>query len=130
MTEHLKGLTEPNVYVLGEVASAEEFMLSKELMIVPLLSGGGMRVKIIEGMALGKTIISTSIGAEGIAYENNKNIIIADTINEFADAISKCLNDEQFAANIGSNAKLLVEMEYDNKKICKNLVGFYRAILN
>ena len=58
-----------NVTIAGEVPDARDFMLSKDIMIVPLLSGSGIRVKIIEGMALGKTIITTSIGAEGLAVE-------------------------------------------------------------
>ena len=56
-------------------------------MIVPLLSGGGMRVKIVEGMAMQKCIISTSIGAEGINFENGTNIIIANNQEEFYEAI-------------------------------------------
>ena len=53
-----------NVITVGKVESAKEFYLSKKIMIVPVLSGSGMRIKIIEGMALGKVIISTTIGAE------------------------------------------------------------------
>ncbi len=129
MNWELTQLKRSNVNVVGEVESASEFMQSKGLMIVPLLSGSGMRVKVIEGMALGKTIISTKIGAEGINHENNKNILIADTADEFVEAISRCLNDRSFADNVGANARLLVEMKYDNQKICKKLIDFYRSII-
>src|SRR6218665_1328589 len=77
MSNELLQLNKANVFVEGEVEDAHDFIRSKGLMIVPLLSGGGMRVKIIEGMALGKIIVTTTLGAEGIAAENNKNIIIA-----------------------------------------------------
>ncbi len=117
-----------NVVIEGEVEDSHKFINSKSIMIVPLSSGGGMRVKIIEGMALGKTIISTSIGAEGIEYENNKNIIIANTADEFVAAVSRCFNDKAFAESIGNNAKLLIESKYDNQKICKKLVDFYKTI--
>lgn len=130
MPDWMKQLNITNVLVEGEVEDSHKFINSKSIMIVPLSSGGGMRVKIIEGMALGKTIISTSVGAEGIAYENNKNIIIADTADEFVQAIVKCINDKTFAESIGNNAKALVEMKYDNQKICKNLVDFYQEIVN
>lgn len=130
MPDWMKQLNMKNVVVEGEVPDSHTFINSKSIMIVPLSSGGGMRVKIIEGMALGKTIISTSIGAEGIEYENNKNIIIADTADEFVQAIVKCINDKTFAESIGNNAKALVEMKYDNQKICKNLVDFYQEIVN
>jgi polysaccharide biosynthesis protein PslH len=129
MSAELKQQNIPNVVVVGEVENAADFMRSKGLMIVPLLSGGGMRVKIIEGMALGKTIISTTIGAEGIDYVNNKNIIIADTPDEFVDAIGRCLNDTSFAKSIGNNARLLVESKYDNKMICKELFSFYQRLI-
>lgn len=129
MSAQLKRLKRPNVNVVGEVEDALDFMLSNGLMLVPLLSGGGMRVKIIEGMALGKTIISTTIGAEGIAYEKDKNIIIADTLDEFVAAIDRCINDKSYAANIGVNARKLVESEYSNRIICRNVKQFYQTII-
>ena len=69
----------PNVHIVGEVEDAKNFINSNSIMIVPLLSGGGIRVKIIEGMALEKAIISTSVGAEGLHISHKKNIWIADT---------------------------------------------------
>jgi len=119
-----------NVIIKGEVADAQAFINSKSIMLVPLSSGGGMRVKIIEGMALGKTIISTAIGAEGIDYENEKNILIANTEQEFINAINKCVSDKNFSDTISKNARLLVEQKYDNKKICNQLSDFYKTLLN
>lgn len=101
------------IKVIGEVPDAKTFYYSKKIMLVPVLSGSGMRIKIIEGMAMGKVIISTSIGAEGIACEHNKNILIADTPKEFAAAIDKCLNDKEVCKRIGQNAKLLIEEKYN-----------------
>ena len=71
-----------------EVESAIDFMNEFDIMLVPLLSAGGIRVKIIEGMALGKVIISTRIGAEGIDYKDGVNLIIANTALEFRDKIN------------------------------------------
>ena len=82
MPEWLLQLKMKNVVIKGEVADSHEFINSKSIMIVPLNSGGGMRVKIIEGMAFAKTIISTAVGAEGIEYENGKNILIANSEEE------------------------------------------------
>lgn len=118
-----------NVVVEGEVADSHQFINSKSIMIVPLSSGGGMRVKIIEGMALGKTIISTAVGAEGIDYENNKNILIANTENDFIEALNKCISDKSFSDYIAQNAKSLVENKYDNLKICKKLSDFYQTLI-
>ena len=99
-------------------------------MIVPLKSGGGMRVKIIEGMAFGKTIISTAIGAEGIDYTNNTDLIIANTEQEFVDAILKCINNQDFADLLGENARKLAETKYDNQLICNKLTDFYTNLMS
>lgn len=130
MPEWLLQFKMENVVVLGEVTDSHEFINSKSIMIVPLTSGGGMRVKIIEGMAFGKTIISTSIGAEGIEYENGKNILIADTEKEFEETILKCLHDQKFSDTIGKNARTLAETKYDNQLICNKLSDFYKNLLN
>ncbi|MDO9188014.1 MAG: glycosyltransferase family 4 protein [Bacteroidia bacterium] len=129
MSADLKRSNKPNVIIVGEVENAQEFIESKGLMIVPLLSGSGMRVKIIEGLALGKTIVTTSIGAEGIDCENNKNCIIADDATTFAEAISKCISEKTFYNEIGKNAKILALQQYNNADICKRLVQFYQKIL-
>lgn len=130
MSEELKQLIKPNIIIVGEVENAQEFIRSKGVMIVPLLSGGGMRVKIIEGMALGKTIVTTSIGAEGIDYENNKNCIVADVPSEFAEAISKCISDKTFYNEIGKNAKTRAIQQYNNADICKRLILFYQKLIS
>ncbi len=130
MPAWLSGLNMQNVIVEGEVADAHQFMRLNSIMVVPLLSGGGMRVKIIEGMALGKTIVTTAVGAEGIAYRNNEHLLIADTAAEFAEAVNKCISDTAFAENIGKNASSLVEDHYDNQKICKRLTDFYQTLIS
>lgn len=126
----LKELKIKNVIIEGEVVDAYAFINSKSMMIVPLLSGGGMRVKIIEGMALGKTIISTAIGAEGIEYTNNKNILIADTATAFAETIDKCITDKNFFDTVGNNAKILATQQYNNIDICDRLIDFYHRLIN
>jgi polysaccharide biosynthesis protein PslH len=121
-------LEKVGVVALGEVEDARAFMNSKSIMVVPLLSGSGMRIKIIEGMALAKTIISTAVGAEGIHYEDEKNIIIADTPEAFFFAIKKCINNHEFASRVGKNARRLAEQEYDNMALVGKLVDFYTGI--
>ncbi|HOY31880.1 MAG TPA: glycosyltransferase family 4 protein [Bacteroidales bacterium] len=120
----------PNMHVVGEVEDASEFMQSKTVMFVPLLSGSGVRVKIIEGMALGKTIISTSVGAEGINYSDGKNILIADTPETFAERFRLCIEKPELCAEIGQNARNLIEKEYDISVTTNNLVNLYHLLLN
>ena len=97
-------------------------------MIVPVLSGSGMRIKIIEGMALGKIIISTTIGAEGINCTSGKNILIADTPQDFADAICTCLNDSDYCDKIGNNARELIASEYSNDQISRKMISFFEDL--
>lgn len=118
-----------NVVIAGEVPSANDFMADHDIMIVPLLSGSGIRVKIIEGMALGKTIITTSVGAEGLAVENGKNILIADTPEEFSAAIAKCVNTPDLCAILGENARNFVALNHNNTLITRGLIEFYNTIL-
>ena len=125
----LKEIKSPGIIVTGEVESAADFMNSKAIMVVPLLSGSGMRLKIIEGMALGKTIISTSVGAEGIEYTKDNEIIIANTPQEFLSAIEKCLNNKKYFEEVGQNARRLALLKYDNFKLVGKLLDFYKTIM-
>lgn len=130
MPEWMKGLRLPNVHVFGEVEDAHAFIRNHAVMIVPLFSGSGIRIKIIEGMALGKAIISTSLGAEGIAYANGENILIANTPCEFFDMISLCLEDPARRTRIGAHARRLIEAEYDRDAITHRLISFYSQLLS
>jgi polysaccharide biosynthesis protein PslH len=118
-----------NVVYIGEVENANEFINSRAVMIVPLLSGSGMRIKIIEGMALGKLIITSSIGTEGIETIHNQNIIIADTKEDFISEMEKLLTNKQDFIRISGNAVKFVTENYDNKKITNSLVEFYQENL-
>jgi glycosyltransferase involved in cell wall biosynthesis len=128
MPERYFEMETPNLVVIGEVEDAVKFIKSKSLMIVPLLSGGGIRVKIIEGMALGKAIISTSVGAEGIHYTNKKNIWIADTAEEFTKAVSYFKSNPNKIVEMGNHARNLVEREYANEVIINKLISFYKYL--
>ncbi len=118
-----------NVIVEGEVPDAGEFIRPKTISIAPLLSGSGIRVKIIESMSWAKAVVSTSIGAEGINYTDNKNIMIADTPEEFAKAIEFLYNNPEKAEEMGRKARELVRQDHDIEKIIRQLLAFYREIL-
>ncbi len=117
------------IFIQGEVDNALEFINSKAIMIVPLLSGGGMRVKIVEGMAMQKCIIATTLGAEGINFTDGVNMLIANNQEEFYDAIHRCITDEQYCKQIGRNARKLVEEQHDADKVTLNLVAFYKKVI-
>jgi glycosyltransferase involved in cell wall biosynthesis len=123
-----QSLNIPNVIVDGEVEDANQYILSKDIMIVPLLSGSGVRIKIIEGMALGKTIITTPIGAEGLEVEHGVNIFIADTPQEFANLIDKCIDNSELCKIIGENARNYVILNHNNEIITQNIISLYEEI--
>ena len=129
MPQWMKELERENVVVLGEVEDARSFMASRSVMIVPLFSGSGIRVKIIEGMAMGKTVISTAIGAEGIRCTNRENILIADTPCEFFEMVSICAGDRSLREKIGQKAKQLVATQYEPTALIKKLVAFYHSLV-
>ncbi len=117
----------PNVNYFGEVSDAYAFMNAHSIMVVPLLSGSGMRIKIIEGMALEKCIVSTSIGTEGISTEHNKNIMIGDNEADFLSSIRQLLTDNSLRNDISSNAGRFIEQHFDNKVISGSLLDFYSS---
>lgn len=119
-----------NVLVEGEIFDAVEFMNSKAIMIVPLLSGSGMRVKILEGMAMGKCIIATTIAAEGITCEHGKDILLADTPDEFYRYILQCLTQPRKWKEIGQQARKTAEREYDISGVSQRMFQVYLQLLN
>jgi glycosyltransferase involved in cell wall biosynthesis len=129
MPEWLNKISKKNIRVVGEVESAHDFINSKAISIAPLFSGSGIRIKIIESMALGKAVISTSIGAEGINVENGKNILIANTAQDFFGAIKTLFEKPDLVQEIGDLARLLIEQEHCTLKIIMRLESFYRQIL-
>lgn len=117
------------VSVIGEVPDAMYFIGSKKINVVPLLSGSGIRVKIIEAMSIGKTVITTTVGAQGIDYTDGENILIADTPEQFARQIKRCLDDDAFCSRVGEAAARLVADQYDRKKLAEELIEFYNKRL-
>lgn len=122
----IQKITGPNIIFLGEVEDAYEFMNSKAIMIVPLFSGSGMRIKIIEGMALGKSIVTTPIGTEGISTTSGVNILLAQNREEFIGAVLKLVEDRGFFHQIGKNAIEYIHEKFDNLAASAALIDFYK----
>ena len=128
MPEWLTTMKDPHINVIGEVPDAKVFVTDHDVAIVPLLSGSGIRIKIIESMALGKTVITTRVGAEGILYDEEVNIIIAENKAKMVEAIRSLNENPEIAVRIGQAARKLVEEAYDNRKIIARLLMFYEQI--
>ncbi|MES2779889.1 MAG: glycosyltransferase family 4 protein [Bacteroidota bacterium] len=126
MPAFLQNYQDERLLVVGTVEDAVTFMLTKQIMVVPLFSGSGIRVKILEGMALGKAIVATSLGAQGIACDHGKNILIANTADEFYQCIGQLLNNPVLCETLGNEARKLVEEKYSNTKITADVLSFYK----
>lgn len=126
--QEITSLASDSIIVEGEVDSAVDFINSHSLTVVPLLSGSGMRVKIIEGMALGRVVISTSIGAEGIHARHKKEILIADTPEEWIHCIKWINENESKVVEIGINARKFIAENFDQMNNAKSLMEFYNQL--
>ncbi len=129
MPKDLMELDLPGVTIKGRVRDAVVYMQKRQVMLVPLFSAGGMRVKIIEGMAMGRTIISTPIGAEGIAYTDGIDLLLARNANEFVERIVSLIDHPETVRSIGSAAHALVRDRYAEEAIARDLISFYQKLL-
>lgn len=117
-----------NVTVHGEVKNAHAFMADYPVMAVPLVSGGGMRVKLIEAMALGKAIVTTTLGAEGTGIVNGTHALLADSPAGFSEAVIRLLEAPELAAELSKNARHLAETEFEISNATQKLLAFYRSL--
>ena len=121
MPNNLLKHIEPGYFNHNEVVNALDFISKHTIMLVPLFSGSGLRVKIMEGMALGKCIISTKLAAEGIPYTDRKNILIADNKEEFISSMQFCYNNIEQVNNIGLEARKFAMEHFSKEKVITQL---------
>ncbi|MEA3377708.1 MAG: glycosyltransferase [Chloroflexota bacterium] len=108
----------PGVEVTGSVPEVQPYYERATVFIVPLRLGGGTRLKIIEAMAMGLPVVSTSIGAEGLGISSGENILIADDAASFTERVLQLLSDPELRARIAERGRRLAE-HYDWKKLTK-----------
>ncbi len=116
------------IRVDGEVADARAYMRENGILLTPLLSGGGMRIKLVEAMAMGRAVVTTSIGVEGIPVENGVHAAVADTAEAFAAAAIRMYDDEVWRRKIGQAAQQLVMENFDRRSVTRKLIEFYREV--
>jgi glycosyltransferase involved in cell wall biosynthesis len=125
----LQALAGPRVELTGFVADLRPHLAAAEVVVVPLQLGGGTRLKIVEAMAMGKAVVSTTLGAEGIEAVPGRDLLIADEPAAFADAVNRLLSQPGLAAQIGRSARQLAVDRYGWDGAARTLEGFYRRIL-
>lgn len=126
-TEYVKKLSQhdDSINVLGYVEDIQSYAEKSGIFIAPITSGGGTKLKVIEAMAFGKAIVTTSIGCEGISGTDGKEYVVADTADEFAKAIIHLINNDDLRFQLGNNARKFVKKQYDWKIIKEKLDKVY-----
>jgi glycosyltransferase involved in cell wall biosynthesis len=120
---------DPSVVVTGYVDDVRPYVAKSAVYIVPLRVGGGTRLKVVDAMAQGKAIVSTSIGCEGISVTPGKNIIIADSPELFAQEIITLLKDRDKREKIGTAAREMVEKDYSWDVIGEKMEKLYNTLI-
>ena len=129
MPHSIRQLSMKNVVIHGEVDSSCSFVSDHSISVVPLLSGGGMRAKILEAMSLGRVIVTTSIGLEGIKARNRKDLFIADTPEQFVQVIEECVRRGRQLEGVGRNAYATFCRYYDRRVLAQDLLSTYEKLL-
>ncbi len=138
-TLHLAGKDMPNeyfnredegIFVKDYIANGDAYMRENGTMVVPLFSGGGVRIKIIDGLCNGVPIISTSIGAEGIHCTPNEDILIADTVDDFAKRMIEIAKTPELLEGLNEKSLLLARTNFSKASIVPKLEVFFNSVMN
>ena len=129
-SKKLKSITNPHVNFVGYVQDVSDYIRKTQVCIVPLFVGSGMRIKILEMLSFGKPIVSTSIGCEGIGVKDKRDILIADTSEDFAAALINIFEDKQLKSTIMKNAYELIKNNYRWDNIAEKFEQIYMQACN
>ena len=123
----LKKLDHLNITFHGEVENARSFMQSYGIMVAPLFSGSGIRIKILEAMALGRPVVTTSTGIKGIPAENLRTVRVGDDPQTYKNLLLELIKDPKESSRRAAEARKLISREFDTFKLSKRLSQFYKA---
>lgn len=116
------------VELTGYVADVRPYMRDAACYIVPLRVGGGTRLKILDAWAMGKAVVSTSVGCEGLAAEDGRNILIRDDPEGFARAVCAVLQDPPLRQRLGAGGRRTVELQYSWDRIGESVLRLYDSV--
>jgi sugar transferase (PEP-CTERM/EpsH1 system associated) len=118
-----------SIRVIGDVSDVRPFMKESAVMVNPIRFGGGVKTKVLEGMAMGMAIVSTELGIEGIDAISGKHLMVANHPDEFAEKVIYLLENPTIRYELGWNARKLVEEKYDWDKIVAELDKTYQQLI-
>ena len=119
---------DPSISVLGFVDDLTGLYKKCRCAVAPILRGSGTRIKILEAMAAGIPVVSTTIGAEGIDANEAEHLLVADNPGDFANAVLLVISDDELALRLSKNARNLVKRKYDWDLIAEDLYLIYEGL--
>jgi rhamnosyltransferase len=117
------------ITVVGEVADLRPVYHGHRVMVAPIRAGSGTRLKILEAFAAGLPVVSTTLGAEGIAYEPGRHLLVADSAVDFAAAVERVLADDDLAVSLARGGLELVRASYDWGRVADRILACYEELL-
>jgi polysaccharide biosynthesis protein PslH len=127
--DEVKKLAGDAVFITGKVPDILPYYAQCSVCVVPIRAGGGTRLKILEAMALGRPVVSTTIGSEGLNVQNEQHLLISDQTEEFASQIVRLLMDDNLYQKLVINSRRLVVEKFDWDKIAADLLGVYDELV-
>jgi sugar transferase (PEP-CTERM/EpsH1 system associated) len=121
--------SDTGIRVTGRVEDIRPYVRAAAVYIVPLRVGGGTRLKIFEALAMGKAVVSTTIGAEGLPVRDGENIVLADTPQDFASRVTDLLRDREHRRQLGIAARRLVERHYSWSAVARQFEDILEGVL-
>lgn len=125
----LRRLRRPAIVVTGEVPDVRPYLAKAAVVLVPIRMGGGTRLKVVEGLAMGKAMVSTSLGCEGVDVHDGEHLMVADAPGRFAAAVVRLFEDPPLARALGSAGRTRMEQEYSWELAGARLEELYRRVL-
>jgi sugar transferase (PEP-CTERM/EpsH1 system associated) len=119
----------PGVLVTGEVPDVRPYLAGSRVVVVPIRMGGGTRLKVVEGLAMGRPMVTTTLGCEGIDVDDDRHLLIRDDADTFAAAVVTLLSDGERGAALGAAGRELIEARYSWASAAGRLEELYRALV-
>ncbi|MBV9547549.1 MAG: glycosyltransferase [Chloroflexi bacterium] len=125
----LRRLSRPGVVIAGEVPDIRPYLSAAAVVGVPIRIGGGTRLKVVEGLAMGKAMVSTSLGCEGVAVRDGEHLLVADDPQSFARRVVDLFDTPAVGVMLGRAGRALIEREYSWELAGERLHMLYRRVV-
>jgi len=127
--DSLLRLADANVEFTGAVPDVRPYVARAAVVIAPLRVGSGTRLKILEALAMGKPVVTTTIGCEGLSVVNGEHLMVADDPQSFAETVARLMSDRKLATELGRSGRALIERDYSWSVVVQQLERFHTQLI-